>query len=109
MRNRVRFSVRNLERGKKLKILELRNQQIGLGEKIEEVVLNIIKDNKKEISDDKSLFRRDLFFGLDEDVALEIVKKVLSEKNIYCTRPQLVNFLGAIQNYQPGKFLRSCY
>ncbi len=104
LRNRVRFSVRNLERGKKLKILELRNQQIGLGEKIEEVVLNIIKDNKKEISDDKSLFRRDLFFGSDEDVALEIVKKVLSEKNIYCTRPQLVNFLGAIQNYQPGKF-----
>lgn len=104
LRNRVRFSVRNLDRETKEKILNLRNRQIELTKEIEKDVFEIIKKNMKKLDGNKDLFQRDMFFSLDEEVAFEILKKILAEKEIFCTRPQLSNFLDAIKTYQPGKF-----
>ncbi|MBQ6510508.1 tRNA lysidine(34) synthetase TilS [Candidatus Saccharibacteria bacterium] len=104
LRNRVRFKVRGLAREKKLEILKLRNRQIEIGAEIEKVVAEIIDKNKIKVSEGKFIFPRAMFDDMDEDVAVEILKKILSAENIACTRPQLLNFYQAILKYQPGKF-----
>ncbi len=103
LRNRVRFSVRSLARETKLEILKLRNRQIEISDEINAILEEIIHENKTEVGSGKSLFKRELIIGLDENVALEILKKMLEEKSIFCTRPQLLNFFDAISHYRPGK------
>lgn len=104
LRNRIRFSVRNLEREKKLEILELRNRQVEISEKMKKTLKMILDQNKKELENGKMQFKRELFLDLDEKTAIEILKEILKERQIFCTRPQLLNFLQAILCYQPGKY-----
>ncbi len=104
LRNRVRFSVRNLDRETKEKIFSLRNKQISLGEEIKEAIQEIILGNQTEIQNGKNLIPRKTFKELDEKTAVEILKELLAEKEIFCTRPQLLNFYHAILEYKPGKF-----
>ena len=104
LRNRVRFSVRNLDRGTKEKILDLRNNQVKIGKEIEEMVDEIVAENKTEIQNEKNLIPRKLFKEMDEKTAVETLKVLLSEKKVFCTRPQLLNFYHAILEYKAGKF-----
>lgn len=104
LRNRVRLSVRNLDRKTKEKILNLRNNQVEISKRIEEIVNEIIAKNKTEIQNEKKLIPRKLFKEMDEKTAVEILKELLDEKNIFCTRPQLMNFYRAILEYKAGKF-----
>ena len=87
-----------------MEILKLRNHPVELGAEIEKVVAEIIDKNKIKVSEGKFIFPRAMFDDMDEDVAVEILKKILSAENIACTRPQLLNFYQAILEYQPGKF-----
>ena len=104
LRNRVRFSVRNLDRKTKEKILSLRNEQIALGKEIEKTIQEIILNNKTEVQDGKNLIPREIFKELDEKAAIEILRELLEQRKILCTRPQLLNFYHAILEYKPGKF-----
>ena len=104
LRNRVRFSVRNLDRRTKEKILSLRNEQITLGKELKKIINEIIFNNRTEVQDGKNLIPREIFSELDEKTAIEILKELLAEKEIFCTRPQLLNFYHAILEYKPGKY-----
>ncbi len=104
LRNRVRFAARSLDRKTKESILDLRNRQIEIKNKIEKTSGEFVLDNKVEVGKNKFVFPRELFFDLDENLAMELLKIILNEKDIACTRPQLLNFLDAILNYQPGKY-----
>lgn len=102
LRNRIRFSVRNLGLDKKREILALRNDQVEVLRKIHDEVDEILKENTKKLENGMYQVSRSVF-NIDDEVAIEILKKLLARKNISCTRPQLVNFLAAIREYQPGK------
>lgn len=102
LRNRIRFSVRNLNFETKQEILALRNEQVEVLRKIHDEVDKILKENMKKLENETYQVSRGLF-DIDDKVAIEILRELLSRKNISCTRPQLVNFLAAIQEYQPGK------
>lgn len=104
LRNRVRLMVRSLDRKTKEKILDLRGQQVKIKNDIDDLVTEIIATSRVEVGKDKFIFPREMFFDLDENVAVEILRKILEIENIFCTRPQLLNFFDAILNYQPGKF-----
>lgn len=104
LRNRIRFSVRNLKRDKKENLLELRNRQTELEIEFYDVLNEIIDKSKIVGENGKTLFPREIFRQIDKKCALEILKGVLEQNAIFCTRPQLVNFLNAVLNYQPGKF-----
>ena len=102
LRNRIRFSVRNLNFETKQEILALRNKQVEVLKQIHNEVDEILKENTKKLENGMYQVSRSVF-NIDDDVAIEILKKLLARKNISCTRPQLVNFLAAIREYQPGK------
>ncbi len=104
LRNRIRFKVRTLERENKLEILKLRNRQVEIKKEIEKLVDEAISKNKIGVGENKFVFPREMFNGLDENVATEILKEILDAEKIACTRPQLLNFYHAILEYQPGKF-----
>ena len=104
LRNRVRLMVRSLSREIKEKILCLRNRQVEIKNEAEDLVAEIITASKVEVGKNKFIFPREMFFDLDENVAVEILRKILETEKVFCTRPQLLNFLDAISNYQPGKF-----
>ncbi len=104
LRNRVRLMVRSLDREVKEKILALRNRQVEIKNEVKEAGAEIILKNQVEVGKNKFVFTRELFYRLDEDVAVEILRKILSAEDITCTRPQFLNFLDAILNYQSGKF-----
>lgn len=104
LRNRIRFSVRNLDKATKKELLELRNYQVETLEELTKNVSEIIVQNRIETGGKKSVFPRELFFGLDEKIAMEILREILKKQNITATRPQLLNFFQAILEYQPGKY-----
>ncbi len=102
LRNRIRFSIRNLDLETKRGILTLQDKQVRNLEQIRNEVNEILEKNIKKLENGMHQVSRTIF-NTDDEIAIEILKELLARKNISCTRPQLLNFLAAIHNYQPGK------
>ncbi len=94
LRNRVRNFLRDNPELKN-KIVSLYEAQKLLGDEIDE--------NLAELTKNSEVYNRKAISGLPEDVAQEILRKILSDHNISQTRPQQKRALDAIKNYQNGK------
>lgn len=103
LRNRVRESLKSLEKEKKVAVLELAEKQKILREEIEKNLGNLLETIVMKNSRGEIFFRRDYFQREESAVSSEILRSICLEANISLTRPQLLNFLEAIKNYQPGK------
>ena len=103
LRNRVRESLKSLEKEKKVAVLELIEKQKILREEIEKNLENLLETIVMKNSQGEIFFRRDYFQREESAVSSEILRSICLEANISLTRPQLLNFLEAIKNYQPGK------
>lgn len=103
LRNRIRFSARSLDIETKRKVLCLRNEQIKILNEIHKEITQILNENVLTLENNVLQIPREIFQNTDNEVATEILRELLVQKNIFCTRPQLLNFLAAIRDYQPGK------
>lgn len=103
LRNRVRESLKSLEKEKKVAVLELAEKQRSLREEIEKNLGNLLETIVMKNSQGEIFFRRDYFQREESAVSSEILRSICLEANISLTRPQLLYFLEAIKNYQPGK------
>ena len=104
LRNRIRFSVRNMDRKTKKEIFDLRGNQIEKKMEISGAIKTIIDGIAILSENEREIFLREPFFGMEDDCAIEILKMLLEKNEIFCTRPQLQNFLGAVRNYKAGKY-----
>ena len=98
LRNRLRAYISKMKKDDLLKIYKLYQEQVFLREEIEQEsrkMTEAITDNNK--------YDRKIFSNVDDGVALEIVRAILSKNNLSLTRPQMKDFLTAIINYLPGK------
>ena len=103
LRNRVRESLKSLEKEKKVAVLGLTERQKILREEIEKNLENLLEIILLKNSQGEIFFGRDYFQREESAVSSEILRSICLEANISLTRPQLLNFLEAIKNYQPGK------
>ena len=103
LRNRVRESLKSLEKEKKMAVLELAEKQKSLRMEIEKNLENLLETILMKNSQGEIFFRRDFFQTEEIAMSSEILRSICLEANISLTRPQLLNFLEAIKNYQPGK------
>lgn len=95
LRNRVREKLMNLSDGHKDQIYKLYEQQSTLADEIDGIIKEIISDDERQ--------PRAIFGGLDDNIALEILRAMLEQKDVHQTRPQLKRILAAIRSYAPGK------
>ncbi len=93
LRNRLYHQMNNFIQ--KMEIFMLWQKQIELRGEIDTLVTEIAA---------KEIWQRDCFRGMDDAVAIEILRASLLKKNIPATRPQLRDFLKAIREYTPGKY-----
>jgi len=77
--------------------------QPNIREEIEKNLENLLETILIKNSQDKIFFRRDYFQTEEIATSSEILRSICLEANMSLTRPQLLNFLEAIKNYQPGK------
>ncbi len=103
LRNRVRESLKSLGKEKKMAVLGLTEKQKILREEIEKNLENLLETILMRNSQGEIFFRRDCFQTEEIATSSEILRSICLEANISLTRPQLLNFLEAIKNYQPGK------
>lgn len=97
LRNRVRHK---LERASvsfqdKLRLYELWQRQKQLKSEMDQAMGGILPDDGN--------YARDWFKGLNESVALEVLRTITLRAGIAATRPQLEDFRQAILTYAPGK------
>lgn len=95
LRNRVRAKLIELSDEQKQHILELYKRQVSLADEVDEILASIITPDDRQ--------PRVIFEQLDDDVALELLRAIFEQKDIYQTRPQLMRALAAIRGYAPGK------
>ncbi len=94
LRNRVRQKLSNFD--KKREIYDLWQKQKQLKREIDELVEELMPE-------DYEPWQRSWFEGLDENVALELLRAGTLRAGISATRPQLERFRQAILTYAPGK------
>lgn len=94
LRNRVREKLAFLPANEKDKILELYRRQAEIGQEVDELLADIVASEK--------YYSRNIA-ELDDIVAREILRFILSNYEISLTRPQLDQCLAAIREYLPGK------
>jgi len=103
LRNRIREKLSALEPGEKYelnqKIRYLYQRQLKIRQEIEGILSEFIDEDFKK----QGIIKREWFFDLDEKVALEFLRHLLSLKNISLTGPKLKDFLIAIKTYSPEK------
>ena len=93
LRNRVRFAFKNAPDISKSKLAELAFRQRELATEIDGILQDIeLGANYSRES-----------FNVDDQVANEMLRYILSQNNIQLTRPQLARALGAIRSFAPGK------
>ncbi len=96
LRNRVREKLREMPAETREKVLELWREQQEMGLMIEAFTIELVPGMNTE-------WKRSWFRGLDERIALEMLRLGLRQMEVSATRPQIENFRQAILNYAPGK------
>lgn len=94
LRNRVREKLKDFST--KQEIYELWRKQKKLRAEIDKIVMELLPEKGKA-------WQRKWFEGLDEKVAMEILRAGTLRAGISATRPQLEGFRQAILTYAPGK------
>ena len=103
LRNRVREKLRELETEKREQLFGLCERQRILREEIESEVVKLAEFLIIKYSDREIKFRRDFFKNLDTNIAEEVLRLLCAKRGISLTKPQLMNFVSATCDYQPGK------
>ena len=96
LRNRVRERLRFLTNEQKAKLDHLYQRQCELSININRIISDLTSKNEKHIS-------RELFQGLDDRVATELLRELLYKNSISQTRPQMRRAIDAIRTYRAGK------
>lgn len=96
LRNRLRQSLlENFTAKDYVKLARLFERQTELRKEIEGLMAEILPEDGR--------YERRWFLGLDDDVAMEILRAGLARRGDFLTRPQLRDFLAAIREYTPEK------
>ncbi|MBR3323720.1 tRNA lysidine(34) synthetase TilS [Candidatus Saccharibacteria bacterium] len=95
LRNRIRQQLAEKNSRDLQNLLELFRRQTTIKTEIEQIIADILPPD--------GIYQRNWFKNLDEQVALEILRASLAQKNIRVTYPQLKDFLAAIKTYAPEK------
>lgn len=96
LRNRLRMVVAELDPDVCSELLKIYHKVNNLKKTVDEVLGEILPTDRT--------FERAWFKNLDDEVALEILRAGLLRAGISATRPQILDFLRAIREYQSGKF-----
>jgi tRNA(Ile)-lysidine synthase len=95
LRNRLRSKLASLGSSERQSLLRLYAEQKILKREIDTLAEEFVRPDGE--------YPRELFLGLDDAVALEILRAALAHVGKSATRPQLAEFLAAIRTYQTGK------
>ena len=95
LRNRIRETITQLPQFDLLRLNDLFINQQQKRLEIETIIASLLPEDH--------IFQRAWFNNLDENVAVELLRSALLAKNISATRPQVLEFLFAINNYSPEK------
>ena len=101
LRNRVREKLMNLHFDVKLELIKIYHQMNNLRTEIDTEVSEILATYSQK--DGFYKYDRTTFMNLEDATALEILHAILACEDISATRPQLHDFLKAIQNYSAGR------
>lgn len=101
LRNRIREKmIDEIGLEEKQEILRLYKKQITLREEMEQEIKIAI--SKLKVND--SAFLKMPFYEMEDAVAVEILKTLMSQFGILLTYPQLNDFLDAIRNFRPQTY-----
>lgn len=96
LRNRIRQKLRTLPNRSHQRILELYRRQFELRNEINAILA--------ELAPRQSYYPRAVVANAPNDVAVEIVRHILGDRDIHLTRPQLQRCRDAIKDFTPGKY-----
>jgi len=100
LRNRLREKLRFFDNGKKSELTKIYHRTYNLRDEVDDIVCEILQD----ITSKNGEIERKLFYDLDNNIALEILRAALLRAGVSATRPQILDFLNAIKTYHPGKY-----
>ena len=100
LRNRIRSEVSNLLPGTILGLLKIYHRTNILKGHIDTLVEELLPG---DVLPGGREYRREWFYDMPGDVAVEVLRGGLIRAGISATRPQIRDFLSAIKNYAPGK------
>lgn len=104
LRNRLRKNVAAMKKDELLKIYNLYERQAKIRQEIETITGSLVADvAEQKMPTGHMQYSRVFFRLLDDDVALEVLRSVVTRCDVSLTRPQLKDFLTAVREYLPGK------
>ena len=95
LRNRLREKMRFLDDSKKKELLKIYHQTNNLKNSVDQLLDEILPKD--------GVYQRTWFDDLDRDEAIEILRAALMRAGVSATRPQMLDFLKAIREYEPAK------
>lgn len=96
LRNRIRMRMRFATNSQKDQLYQLYRRQCEISSEVSRLF------NQIEIGEGR-YYPRSLFQGLDDQLALELLREILQRNSLSQTRPQLLRAVDAIRNYLPEK------
>ncbi len=106
LRNRIRekFSTMDPQERYELNqtIKKLYKRQLEIENEIRQIICHFLAEEEEKYSEEH-IIRREWFYDLEDDVAMELLHEILRIEKISLTRPQMKDFLHAIRTYQPEK------
>ena len=95
MRNRIRQNLSQKTKNDIQDFYNLYKKQCALRKEIEKLILEILPADGR--------YERKWFDGMDENIAIEILRAGLMKMDVSATRVQIKNLLKAILEYAPEK------
>lgn len=95
LRNRLRDNIKSLPPETKHKLVDLYHKQKNIKAQAEQILASLLPPDR--------VYQRSWLRSMGDDVALEFLRAATKSRHISLTRPQLQDFLNAIQTYAPGK------
>ena len=103
LRNRVRAKLKDFPKEQKLKLAGLYQAQSRTRFEIDYATERLLDDFMRLDNPEPGVYMRRWFDLKDREVALELLRLACMYRAVSLTRPQLEDFLNAIQTYTPGK------
>ena len=104
LRNRIREKISTMEPQEHYElnqnIKKLLRSQDKIRAEIKSIMDDFLEDEKYF---EEKIVKREWFYNLDNLVAIELLRRILEIEKVSLTRPQLNDFLHAIQTYSPEK------
>ena len=103
LRNRVRENLIHFPKEKKLKLAEYFDYQTYDRQTIEMAARDALMELEMDSDTEYGVYLRDWFDLADRPTELELLRAAIDDHGLSLTRPQLEDFLDAIQTYASGK------